>query len=321
MGCEGENTLLRIMSDGAHAAGKRVGVSIGGWSLSWNFGTVAGDSIQRNNMVNSVIDLVREYELDVIDIDWESPACGEHSPDINGGCVGFMQHYPDDPQNMALMFQELREGLDEQGLTHVTLSTAVMITAIPAYVESFPHLHRILLMTYDMVWVSEGQPSGHHSPLYNDKNALNSVHGSVQKLISLGYPKEQIQIGVPAYGHGWIATGPDINNSNITIAADSHNDPPVEPGVTSATFYDAMLENCKPQWDPTAEASWCVNPATNEMWSYDSPQAIEAKVNYACDHGLAGVAVWDAKQIGAGQPNQAVEYDALVSALMNMCSS
>ena len=59
----------------------------------------------------------------------------------------------------------------------------------------------------------------------------------------------------------------------------------------------------------------CVNPNTNEMWSYDNSKAMDAKVDYACRNQLAGVGVFDLQQLGAGQPNQAQEYDALISEL------
>jgi hypothetical protein len=135
-------------------------------------------------------------------------------------------------------------------------------------------------------------------------------------LLDMGYPSNKIIAGAPLYGRGWICSGPDIHNCKLTGQVNSQNTFAGESGVTFATYYPDMIANVPDcHWDEDAQASWCVNPDTNEMWSYDSVQAIQAKAKYACDMKLAGVGFWDGMSGSSGQPNEAVEMRTLIDSL------
>ncbi|KAJ3496648.1 hypothetical protein NLG97_g2501 [Lecanicillium saksenae] len=46
------------------------------------------------------------------------------------------------------------------------------------------------------------------------------------------------------------------------------------------------------QWDNTSQTPWVFNPQTNIFISYDDPQSLKVKVDYATSKGLAGAMVW-----------------------------
>lgn len=63
--------LLHRLVKLAHAKGKRVKLSIGGWTGSKFFSPIAADSGLRKVFVKSMTDAYSTYNLDGIDIDWE----------------------------------------------------------------------------------------------------------------------------------------------------------------------------------------------------------------------------------------------------------
>ena len=63
--------LLHRLVKVAHAAGKRVKLSIGGWTGSQYFSTIAADDGLRATFVQAMVDAYWTYNLDGIDIDWE----------------------------------------------------------------------------------------------------------------------------------------------------------------------------------------------------------------------------------------------------------
>ncbi|KAJ2462003.1 hypothetical protein GGI02_005562, partial [Coemansia sp. RSA 2322] len=46
------------------------------------------------------------------------------------------------------------------------------------------------------------------------------------------------------------------------------------------------------QWDSVSQTPWLFNPSTKQFISYDDPQSLQIKVNYAASKGLAGAMVW-----------------------------
>ncbi|KAJ1867863.1 hypothetical protein LPJ57_005827, partial [Coemansia sp. RSA 486] len=46
------------------------------------------------------------------------------------------------------------------------------------------------------------------------------------------------------------------------------------------------------QWDPVSQTPWLFNPSTKQFISYDDPESLKIKVDYAASKGLAGTMVW-----------------------------
>ena len=57
----------------AHAAGVEVYPSIGGWSLSDPFPAMATNPEARKRFASQCVDLIKNYNFDGIDLDWEYP--------------------------------------------------------------------------------------------------------------------------------------------------------------------------------------------------------------------------------------------------------
>eukprot|EP00970_Alexandrium_tamarense_P003844 scaffold625_cov202-Alexandrium_tamarense.AAC.21 len=60
----------------AHTNGAQIYPSIGGWTLSGSFPTVAADPAKRKRFAQECVGLIADYGFDGIDIDWEVSRCG-----------------------------------------------------------------------------------------------------------------------------------------------------------------------------------------------------------------------------------------------------
>lgn len=90
-----ENCAYHKISEGiiarAHAVGTEVMPSIGGWTLSDNFPTIAASDTLRRKFAQNCVKLITEYGFDGIDIDWEVSAvdptfCMRYAPCIVCQC-------------------------------------------------------------------------------------------------------------------------------------------------------------------------------------------------------------------------------------------
>ena len=63
----------------AQSQGVEVWPSIGGWTLSDNFPSIAADPVLREHFAQQCVDLIKAYGFDGIDIDWEYPGYKDHS--------------------------------------------------------------------------------------------------------------------------------------------------------------------------------------------------------------------------------------------------
>ena len=64
--------------DRAHNANTKVLPSIGGWTLSDNFPSIAASTTKRSTFAHGCCELIRTYHFDGIDIDWEYLGWVEH---------------------------------------------------------------------------------------------------------------------------------------------------------------------------------------------------------------------------------------------------
>jgi len=161
---------LMTLVELAHEQQVKVYLAIGGWDLGEGggndaiFETMASKETSRKKFAASLLFLLKEYELDGIDIDWE---------------------YPDSKENFLLLMKEIYPALQAK---NKKISVAVAgegehgdgISA-----ESFQYFDYLNIMAYD-----GGTP---HSPYSYAVKCLDYWSAK-------GCPKEKIILGLPFYG-------------------------------------------------------------------------------------------------------------------------
>lgn len=162
----------------------KVMLSVGGWG-SGNFSEMASTAERRKRFAEDCLNVVREFGLDGIDIDWEYP----------GSDAAGISSSPDDTANFTLLMQQLRETLGpDRPLTIATAANGEYID----FRAVVPYVDFVNIMAYDMA-----NAPLHHAALYPSENTpALTCDGSVKAHIAAGVPAGKLVLGVPFYGRG-----------------------------------------------------------------------------------------------------------------------
>jgi len=283
----------------AHSHNVKVLLSIGGWTGSQYFSTMAASSSNRRTFTSACQQLVKQYNLDGIDIDWEYPG--------RPGNAGNAES-PDDAANFLTLLQEMRQTLGPN--VELTAATSLVpfygsdgqpMTDVSSYL---PYLDRVNIMAYD-VNVGTGH-TGSNAPLAGEQ----SVHSAIQSWTNAKWPASRITMGLAFYGRvAQVTASPDeCGNpaSGIPISgAQPQGSSPGNPGVYLwrdmrkqgiLTEPTAAADGWRRGVDSQSSTPWIYNPDTSLFVSYDDPESIALKVNAVGCAGVGGVMAWDLHQ-------------------------
>lgn len=182
----------------AHQKGVKVLIAVGGWDIGdgggndSRFTQLAASSSTRTAFVNNLVNLVNQYDLDGVDMDWEYPREGN------------------EPQNFELLMEELGQAMRSRGKLLTAAVVASGWTAGGVLNGVFDDVDFLNLMAYD-----GGNP---HSPYSYAEQSLNYWVGR-------GLPRSKAIIGVPFYGRngGQFVTYRDLLAQGASPDSDSFN--------------------------------------------------------------------------------------------------
>lgn len=174
--------LLQQMVEKAHANDVKVFAAVGGWSyqdqpLAPTFAVMAANEESRAQFVQAMVDVVRTYDLDGVELDWEYPK----------------QETEASYEALVLDLAEALHAMDKElsaavaGATAAGESAAVSKMITPKALEA---LDFVEIMAYDL-------HTAEHSPLWF---ARTSTEYWLNQL-----PKEKVVLGVPLYARpSWV---------------------------------------------------------------------------------------------------------------------
>lgn len=274
----------------AHLNSVEVMISIGGWTLSNDFPSIAASSTKRTNFAHYCNKVIRLYGIDGIDIDWEYPGYAPHSGTSN------------DKANYTLLLKELRDSLDA---LEVELSTTLKLTAAfgaaPARMADIewdsilPLMDYINLMSYDFFGAFSPK-TNHNSPLYAPihGDSTFNLHSAVHRLINTyKVPASKINLGIAFYGRSAKTTataGLHVNTTGSTDAVTFSID------AGSPQYYNILKKKhlFNDNWDSNADVPYLTGKGPLQTFvSYDNEQSIGLKAKYVVDNNLAGVIIWE----------------------------
>jgi chitinase len=289
----------------------RVLVSAGGWLGSKGFSDLARSEARRSTFVRSVVDVLRRYDLDGLDLDWEYPGLpGNGNP-----------HRPADRQGFTALLDELRHALDQDGARR---GRRLLLTiAAGAFADYLVHVDMprvqasvdfVNLMSYDFRLAEAGDEAGHHAnllPRPDDPRNL-SASGAVRDFLAAGVPAAKLVLGVPFYGRAW---------RGVTGGRDGlyrEGKPAKDLDVSSYTAIEALArrEGWSRGWDDAAQAPYLWNARRGLFVSYEDPRSLRAKALFVRERGLAGVMFWEYHADPSG-----VLLDALAAGLRGSLTS
>ncbi len=159
-------------------------LSVGGWG-SGRFSEMAASDEFRTSFANDCQRVVKEFNLDGIDIDWEYPT--QNSAKISSS--------PDDTKNFTLLMRDIRAAIGKDKL--LTLATVADGKYID-FVGIEPYVNFVNIMTYDI-----SSAPYHHASLYRSEMTKGvSCKDAVEAHVAGGFPIERLVLGIPFYGRG-----------------------------------------------------------------------------------------------------------------------
>jgi chitinase len=271
--------------------------SIGGWSFSWIFSTIAANPSLTQVLASSAVSFIIKNGFDGIDFDWEFP-----------GVQGIGYNYVDpvnDGPNFGKLLQAVRQEMDQQSPNYHLELTCAMGTnpvVINNLASTEPYLDYALLMCYD--YFGPWGNGGHLSALYDHTGlTLNSQfngNSAVLNFEAIKFPLSKIVMGCPMYARGWakiVPTNPAIPifGQSISGPANSYSGVNGEPGLT---FWKDLVgivgtNGLTRYFDNVALVPYLHNSVTGETWTYEDDISIQYKAQYVVQNNLAGMMFWE----------------------------
>jgi chitinase len=261
-------------------------VSVGGWLWSGTFSDMALTPKSRGIFIDSVVEYVRQHQLDGLDIDWEYP-----------GLPGAEPHFRlEDKQNYTLLIKELRGRFNQlEKELHRRLYITVATGSSREFLEHTEmekvqkFVDTVNLMAYDYYEPDSDSTTGHHAPLHanpaDPKKA--STDQSVQDYLNAGVRPEKIVLGVPFYAHMW-GQVPDTNHGLFQLGKELPHG-----GAGLGGPQDMMKNGFIRYFDPVAGVPYLYNPEKQIFVSYEDPESLAGKCRYVLDRHLGGIMFWD----------------------------
>ncbi|KAH8659414.1 endochitinase [Ilyonectria robusta] len=258
----------------------KIMLSIGGWTRSTNFPSAASTATNRETFAKSSVAIMKDWGFDGIDIDWEYP--GDDT----------------DSANMILLLQAVRDELDAYATQYASNHHFQLSIAAPAGSDHYKKLHLselgrvvdyINLMAYDYAgsWSSY---SGHNANLFANTEQPNrtpfNTDSAVQDYLNGGIPAEKLILGMPIYGHSFQGTTGIGQEFTGTGSGSWENG--------AWDYKDLPKAGATVKYDSIAQASYSYDSRTQELISFDAPDAIKKKISYLQDLGLGGSMFWEA---------------------------
>lgn len=268
----------------AHRHGVKVLPSLGGWEDSHHFPAVASNEMMRAVFAHACVELIKEYDFDGIDIDWEFPGYKDH------------QGTPEDKNNFTKLLEITRDSLSALG--KVTGRQYLLTAALPAGAEALKEyetekiallLDMLNVMTYDFngSWSAR---TGHNSPLYasNAADGERNIDGAKRLYVDqMNIPASKVNLGIPFYGHTY--TQAAAFNVPHTGGDTTHF------SSQGAFYYDIhpLVTSTRRHWDKKAKVPYLIIPEWKTFISYDDEESVGFKADYILESGVRGVIIWE----------------------------
>ncbi len=256
---------LRTMTSALRAKGIKVVPSVTDAMSAGATAAMLKDPAARAQHVAALMNLVTTYELDGLDLDYETMSFSADAASAQLVRTGF-----------PALLGELGAQLRARGkmLTVAVIAKTVEGTSPASQSQNYAAIgavvDRMRIMTYDQNYSGTAYPGGPVSSVKWTDAVLTFATSQV--------PAAKIQMGVPIYGYDWKQGGGKASTVTMSQAQ------------ALMTKYNAArqwsVDNGAPTFTYTDETG-----AKHVVW-YNDAQALQARLPLVGKHGLAGVAIW-----------------------------
>ena len=267
----------------------KVLVALGGWGGCKTCSDVFSSDEGREEFAISTARILKDYNLDGIDLDWEYPVI----PGVPGH-----KYQDEDKDNFTDLIVKLDNHLDSKHI--ISFAAGGFDSFLEKSIDwnkVMPLVDHVNIMSYDLY---SQTTTGHHTPLYSINKDSYSADSAVRYLTQIGVPRNKIVIGAAFYGRIW----ENVIDTNNGLSQDAK--------FRSAISFDnlnSLDKGFEFYWDENAMAPYGFNKTKNEFLSFDNTRSVSLKTKYAIDQDLKGIMFW---QLGHDLPK-----DGLLDAIKN----
>ncbi|KAJ2717552.1 hypothetical protein H4S00_004229 [Coemansia sp. D1744] len=322
-----DDWALTQIVDQVRSGGAKVLMSVGGWTGSNLFSQILKDNSSRQRLLSSMSDYIKANNLDGIDIDWEYPG-------RLGNTCNKVDAQNDTP-NFLHFLQDLRKQFDAEFDPRTKLIT-LAVRVQPFDVNNAPsnnvsefakYVDFANIMAYDIngPWNQETGPNAPFNYETSKGTPLSFV-SSIDAWTNAGWPASQLVAGLGFYGRS-TQTQSDMRRDSMNQYQPQLHDVPLGDSE-DAPWFDKCAQTTSAsgtwqwkhlrdqgvlvspdtpaapwvrQWDSVSQTPWLFNPESKLFLSYDDPDSIRIKSNYAASRGLAGVMLWSVNMDHQGE--------------------
>lgn len=286
---------------GVRSKGVRVLLCTGAYGAAAKvYSDAASTESGRKTLARNLVQAVVEYGYDGIDIDWEYP----------GYETGRKTEV--DRANYTLLIEEIYNQLKAVNKDYL------LTAAIPGGADGYrrydlkslnKYFDYIQLMTYDL---QNSSQVTHHTPLLYDSKS--TVYGSVSTTVNTfkneGISPNKLVVGIAFYGRVYtLNKAPETVDQVLGWKSIKESGNHI-PYTDIYRYYITQAESdpaIHVLYDSVAKAPYIYVETSKTVISYDDPQSVKDKCEYAIENNLGGVMFWEYWEDRTGQLLQAIK--------------
>ena len=254
-------------------SGIRLVLSLGGWrddSDDWiPYQNAAKTEESRTQVANSILETLKTYHLDGIDMDWEYPRRADRT-------------------NYKLLMEKIRDTLKAESNDYI-ISAAIPAGSWLDDSYDLKALNNILdyfnIMSYDL---DDGRNTSHLCALYNSTYASTSANSALTYLVNQGVSKNKIIIGAAFYGRKF----EEVEKTNNGLGQSYTKKSSITYKEIKEKYLNRLDYDVFRYYDSTAHAYYLYDTKNKVFISYDDPDAIKEKCDYVINNGYGGIMYW-----------------------------